>query len=40
MDLKREYAEAIHKSQNPVMFLVAMALANRAFKDYNTIDLE
>ena len=37
MDLKREYAEVIYKSQNPVMFLVAMALASRAFKDYNTV---
>jgi hypothetical protein len=38
MDLKREYAEVIHKSQNPVMFLIAMALASREFKDYDTVD--
>ena len=38
MDMKREHAKAIHDSQNPILFLVAMALASRAFKDYDTVD--
>jgi hypothetical protein len=38
MDLKREYAEVVYKSQNPVVLLVAMALASRVFKDYDTVD--
>ncbi|PVH69402.1 hypothetical protein DL98DRAFT_598689 [Cadophora sp. DSE1049] len=38
MDMRREHAKAIHDSQNPILFLVAMSLASRAFKDCGTID--
>ena len=38
MDIKREYTKAIYDLQNPILFLVAIALASRAFKDYDTIN--
>ncbi len=38
MDLKRGYAKAIYNSQNPILFILAIALASGAIKDYETAD--
>lgn len=38
MDIKREHVKAIHNSQNPILFLFAMSLVSRAFKDCDTVD--
>jgi hypothetical protein len=38
MDLKRGYAKAIYNSQNPILFVLAIALASKAIKDYETAD--
>ena len=38
MDLKRGYAKAIYNSQNPILFVLAIALASGAIKDYETAD--
>jgi len=38
MGLKMEYAKAIHGSRNPILLLVAIVLASRAFRGYDIID--
>ncbi|KAF4632837.1 hypothetical protein G7Y89_g5287 [Cudoniella acicularis] len=38
IDLKRGYAKAIYNSQNPILFVLAIALASGAIKDYETAD--
>lgn len=38
MELKTEHVKAISTSQNSILFILAIGLANRAFKDYNTVD--
>jgi hypothetical protein len=36
MDLKRGYAKAIYNSQNPILFILAIALASGAINNYET----
>ncbi len=36
--MEREHAKVIYNLQNPILFLIAMALASRVFKDYDTVD--
>jgi hypothetical protein len=36
--LKTEHFQATFSSQNLILFILAIGLANRAFKDYNTVD--
>jgi len=36
--MKREYTKAIYNSQNPILFLITIALASRVFKDYDTVN--
>jgi hypothetical protein len=38
MELKTEHVKATFTSQNPIPFILAIGLANGAFKDYNTVD--
>ena len=38
MELKTEHVKATSTSQNPILFVLAIGLANGAFKDYNTVD--
>lgn len=38
MELKMEHVKATSTSQNPILFILAIGLANGAFKDYNTVD--
>ncbi len=38
MELKTEHVKAASTSQNPILFILAIGLANGAFKDYNTVD--
>jgi hypothetical protein len=38
MELKTEHVKAASTLQNPILFILAIGLANRAFKDYNTVD--
>jgi hypothetical protein len=39
MELKTEHVKAAFTSQNPIQFMLAIGLANGAFKDYNTVDV-
>jgi len=38
MDLKKEYTKTIYNSQNPILFILVIALVNRAIKNYKTTD--
>jgi hypothetical protein len=38
MELKTEHIQAIFTSQNLILFILAIRLANGAFKNYNTVD--
>ncbi|KAH8650345.1 hypothetical protein BGZ60DRAFT_421774, partial [Tricladium varicosporioides] len=38
MELKTEHFQASSISQNLILFILAIGLANEAFKDYNTVD--
>jgi hypothetical protein len=38
MELKTEHGKATSTSQNLILFILAISLANGPFKDYNTVD--
>jgi hypothetical protein len=38
MELKTEHVQATSTSQNLILFILAIGLANRAFKNYNIVD--
>jgi hypothetical protein len=38
IELKTEHFQATSSSQNLILFILAIRLANKAFKDYNTVD--
>ena len=38
MELKTEHVQATSTSQNLILFILAIGLANGAFKNYNTVD--
>jgi len=38
MDLKRGYVKTIYNLQNPILFVLAIALASKAIKDYKIAD--
>ncbi|KAH6665220.1 hypothetical protein B0J14DRAFT_606723 [Halenospora varia] len=39
MELKTEHVQATSTSQNHILFILAIGLANGAFKNYNTVDV-
>jgi hypothetical protein len=38
MELKTEHVKVASTSQNSILFILAIGLANGAFKDYNTVN--